>query len=180
MTDWLVEPGYEPVRDLFLREKGSLGIGGGAYCAYVDGRPVVDLWAGQAREGEPWTADTSTILMSATKGFAAMCAQVLVDRGQLDLDAPVATYWPEFAQNGKEGVLVRHVLLHTAGVFGYEGQSDVTRLDGSGWDSYDAIAAGFAAAAPEWEPGSRHGYHALSVGWLLGEIVKRASGRSLG
>src|SRR4051794_33248726 len=109
-----------------------------------------------------------------------MCAQVLVDRGQLDIDAPVAKYWPEFAQNGKEDVLVRHVLLRTAGVLGYDGQNDVTRLDATGWDSYDAISAGFAGAAPVWPPGSRHGYHALSVGWLLAEIVKRASGRSIG
>src|SRR4051794_13867373 len=118
--------------------------------------------------------------MSATKGYAALCAQVLVDRGLLDLDAPVATYWPEFAQNGKEGVLVRHLLLHTAGVIGFEGQTEITRLDATGWDSYDAISAGFAAAAPEWPPGTRHGYHALSVGWLLAEVVKRVSGRSLG
>ncbi len=180
MQDWLVEPGYEPVRDLFLRENGSLGIGGGGYCAYVDGRPVVDLWSGQAHPGVPWERETTTVIMSATKGLAALCVEVLEDRGQIDLDAPVATYWPEFAQNGKERVLVRHVLLHTAGLFGYEGQTEVTRLDGSGWDDYEAITAGFAAAPLEWEPGSRHGYHALSVGWLLAEIVRRASGRSLG
>ncbi|MCU1601290.1 MAG: hypothetical protein JWO22_1999 [Frankiales bacterium] len=180
MQDWLVEPGYEPVRDLFLREKGSLGIGGGGYCAYVDGKPVVDIWAGDAHPGVPWERGTTTIIMSATKGFAAMCVQVLADRGQIDLDAPVATYWPEFAQNGKDKVLVRHVLLHTAGLFGYEGQNEVTRLDATGWDSYEQISAGFAAAPLEWEPGSRHGYHALSVGWLLAEIVRRASGRSLG
>ena len=179
-AEWTVAPGYEPVRDLFLRENGSLGIGGGAYCAYVGGRPVIDLWAGEARSGVPWQAGTTTIIMSATKGYAAMCAQVLVDRGLLDLDAPVARYWPEFAQNGKEDVLVRHVLLHTAGVIGYDGQTDVTRLDATGWDSYDAISAGLAGARPEWLPGSRHGYHALSVGWLLAEIVKRVSGRSLG
>src|SRR3954469_25896568 len=180
MQDWLVEPGYELVRDVFLREKGSLGIGGGGYCAYVDGRPVVDLWAGESQPGVPWERGTTTIIMSATKGFAAMCVQLLADRGQIDLEAPVATYWPEFAQNGKERVLVRHVLLHTAGVLSYEGQNDVTRLDATGWDSYEAISAGLAAAAPEWEPGTRHGYHALSVGWLLAEIVRRVSGRSLG
>jgi CubicO group peptidase (beta-lactamase class C family) len=179
-AEWLVAPGYEPVRDLFVRENGSLGKGGGAYCAYVAGRPVVDVWAGTARPGVPWTAGTTTVLMSATKGFAALCVQVLADRGLVDVDAPVATYWPEFAQNGKEGVLVRHLLLHTAGVIGFPGQADITRHDATGWDSYDAISAGLAAAAPEWTPGSRHGYHALSVGWLLAELVKRVSGRSLG
>src|SRR5947207_2678836 len=98
-NEWTVVAGYEPVRDLFVAENGSLGLGGGAYCAYVDGKPVVDLWAGEARPGVPWSAGTTTIIMSATKGYAAMCAQVLVDRGLLDIDAPVAKYWPEFAQN---------------------------------------------------------------------------------
>jgi CubicO group peptidase (beta-lactamase class C family) len=179
-TDWLVEPGYEAVRDVFVRGAGSFGRGGGAYCAYVGGRPVVDLWAGEARPGHPWQAGTTTVIMSATKGFAALCLQLLADRGELDVEARVTDYWPEFGQSGKEATLVRHVLTHTAGVLGFPGQTDVIRLDGSGWDDYDAIAAGFAAAAPEWEPGTRHGYHALSFGWLAGEIVRRVSGRSLG
>jgi CubicO group peptidase (beta-lactamase class C family) len=178
--NWLVEPGYEPVRDLFVKGAGSFGRGGGAYCAYVDGRPVVDLWGGQAHPGRLWEAGTTTVIMSATKGFASLCLQLLSDRGQLDIDAPVTDYWPEFGQAGKGTTLVRHVLLHTAGVLGFPGQTDVTRLDGTGWDDYDAIAAGFAGSAPEWEPGTRHGYHALSYGWLTAEIVRRASGRSLG
>ncbi len=179
-VEWTVAAGYEDVARAFSAGIDSLGVGGGAYCAYVDGEVVVDLWAGEAQPGEPWRADTTAVIMSATKGYAALCAQILVDRGLLDLDAPVATYWPEFAQNGKERVLVRHVLGHTAGVLGYDGATDVTRLDGTGWDSYEAISAGLAASAPEWEPGTRHGYHALSVGWLLAEIVQRVSGRSLG
>jgi CubicO group peptidase (beta-lactamase class C family) len=175
-----VQAGFEPVRDLFERDAGSLGRGGGAYCAYVAGQPVVDLWAGSARPSMPWSETTTTVLMSATKGLASLCVQLLVDRGELDLDAPVAKYWPEYAQAGKEGTLVRHLLLHTAGVFGFPGQTELLRFDGTGWDNYDAIAAGFAASTPEWEPGTRHGYHALSYGWLLGELVRRASGRSLG
>ena len=100
--------------------------------------------------------------------------------GQLDIDAPVADYWPEYAQAGKESTLVRHILLHTAGVLGFDKQTDLLRFDGSGWDDYEAIAAGFAAATPEWEPGTKHGYHALSYGWLVAELVLRISGRSIG
>ncbi|MDP9182846.1 MAG: beta-lactamase family protein [Actinomycetota bacterium] len=180
MTLGFVRPGYERVREAFETGAPTFGRGGGAYCAYVDGEPVIDLWAGTARPGTPWEAGTTTVIMSATKGLVALCVQMLVDRGELDLDAPVATYWPEFGQNGKESTLVRHVMLHTAGVLGFPGQTDLLNFDGTGWDDYEAIAAGFAASAPEWEPGSKHGYHALSFGWLAGEIVRRASGRSVG
>jgi len=177
---WIVTPGYERVRDAFVRSTGTFGRGGGAYAAYVDGELVVDLWDGQARPGQAWEAGTTTVLMSATKGLTALCLQILADRGQLDIGERVATYWPEFAQNGKQNVLVRHVLTHTAGLLGFTGQTDLMRPDGAGWDDYDAISAGFAAQAPEWEPGTKHGYHALSFGWLAAEIVRRITGRSLG
>src|SRR4051794_37251203 len=113
--EWVVEPGYEAVRDAFVAGAGSFGRGGGAYWAYVKGRPVVDVWAGQARPGEPWCKETATVLMSATKGLTAICVQILVDRGRIDLDERVATYWPEYAQNGKEDTVVRQLLAHTAG-----------------------------------------------------------------
>jgi CubicO group peptidase (beta-lactamase class C family) len=176
----IVEPGYEAVRDAFAKGAATLGRGGGAYCAFVGGRPVVDLWAGTARPGVPWQSDTRTVIMSASKGLAALCVQILEDRGQIDIDAPVSEYWPEYAQAGKGSTLVRHVLLHTAGVLGFDKQADLVGFDGIGWDDYEAISAGFAAATPEWEPGTKHGYHALSYGWLVGEIVRRVSGRSLG
>jgi CubicO group peptidase (beta-lactamase class C family) len=180
VTDVLVRPGYEAVREAFEAGAPTFGRGGGAYCAYVDGEPVVDLWAGTARPGVSWEAGTTTVIMSASKGLVSLCVQLLVDRGELDLDAPVVTYWPEYGQNGKQGTLVRHVMLHTAGVLGWPRQTDVLRFDGTGWDDYEAIAAGLAAAVPEWEPGTRHGYHAMSFGWLAAEIVRRASGRSVG
>lgn len=180
MVDGLVLPGYEAVRDAFVAGAGTLGRGGGAYCAYVEGKPVVDLWAGEAHPGQLWQSGTTTVIMSATKGLTALCVQLLVDRGELDLDAPVVRYWPEFGQNGKDSTLVRHVMLHTAGVLGFPGQTDVLKFDGTGWDDAEAIAAGLAAASPEWAPGTKHGYHALSFGWLAGEIVRRASGRTVG
>ncbi|HEX3898129.1 MAG TPA: serine hydrolase domain-containing protein [Mycobacteriales bacterium] len=177
---WTVAPGYEAVRDAFVAGSGSLGYGGGAYCAYVNGQPVVDLWGGDAAPGRPWQEQTTTVLMSATKGFAVLCMQILVERGQIDVDAPVATYWPEFAANGKEGVLVRHLLMHTAGVIGFDGMHNVVRHDATGWDDYEGIAAGLAASAPSFPPGTTHCYHALTIGWLFGEIVRRVDGRTLG
>ncbi len=172
--------GFEPVREAFEQGVTDLGNGGGAFCAYVGGTPVVDLWGGTARPGQPWAADTRAVLMSLTKGLAALSVQILVDRGQVDLDAPVSAYWPEFAAGGKEKVLVRHVLTHTAGVLSFPGEPDLLGLDGTGWDDYEAIAKGLAAATPAWEPGTRFGYHALSFGWLLAEIVYRVTGRRVG
>jgi CubicO group peptidase (beta-lactamase class C family) len=178
--EWIVRPGYEAVRAAFEHGAPTFGRGGGAYSAYVDGELVVDLWGGRATSERAWDAGTTTVIMSATKGLAGLCLQILADRGLLDIDAPVADYWPEFAQSGKEKTLVRHVMLHTAGVLGFAGQNDVLRFDGTGWDDYEAISAGFAAEPPAWEPGTVHCYHALSYGWLTAEIVKRVSGRSLG
>jgi CubicO group peptidase (beta-lactamase class C family) len=180
MTAGTVERGYEPVYEAFEQGAGSFGRGGGAYCAYVGGKSVVDVWGGTAQPGESWEAGTTTVIMSATKALASLCVQLLEDRGQIDINAPVADYWPEFAQAGKGATLVRHVLLHTAGVLGFDNQTDLLKFDGTGWDDYAAISAGFAASKPEWEPGTRHGYHALSYGWLVGEIVRRVSGRSIG
>jgi CubicO group peptidase (beta-lactamase class C family) len=176
-----VVPGYERVLDLFVDGQRGLGPGGGALAAYVDGQSVVDLWGGWARPGQPWQAETLGVIMSSTKGMVTVCAQILVDRGQLDIDLPVAHYWPEFSQAGKEGVLVRHVLTHTSGVLGF----DVDRRppltwDGAGWGDYDAIAAGLAASAPRWEPGTKFGYHATSYGWLMGEIIRRITGQTVG
>jgi CubicO group peptidase (beta-lactamase class C family) len=159
---------------------GSFGRGGGGYCAYVGGQRVVDLWGGSARSGEPWQAETAAVLMSATKGFASICLQILVDRGAVDVDAAVATYWPEFAQNGKERTTVRHLLLHTAGVVGFDRMYDVVRPDGNGWGDLDTIAVGLAESAPSYEPGTKYAYHALSIGWLVAEIVRRVDGRSIG
>jgi CubicO group peptidase (beta-lactamase class C family) len=175
-----VATGFEKVADVFEAGRSALGAGGGAFAAYVDGEAVVDLWGGSARPGEPWQADTLAVLMSTTKGLVTMCAQVLFDRGQLDLDAPVAQYWPEFAKAGKEGVLVRHVLTHTAGVIGVGAHTERLGEDGTGWDDYDAIAAALCETVPSWEPGTRFGYHAMSYGWLVGEIVRRITGDTVG
>ena len=157
-----------------------MGAGGAAFAAYVDGELVIDLWKGLARPDQEWTQDTVSTLFSTTKALTATCALVLVDRGLLDVDAPVSRYWPEFAAAGKESALVRHTLTHTVGVLGVPDASSLLHVDGRGWDDYDAIAERLAASSPEWDPGTRNSYHAISIGWLIGELVRRVDGRTIG
>jgi len=175
-----VAAGYERVQEAFAAGAHDLGDGGGAFAVYVGEDKVVDLWGGAARADEPWREDTTAVLMSTTKGLTALCAQVLHDRGLLDVEAPVSAYWPEFAQNGKEKATVRQVLDHTVGVLGPDDPAALLDWQGGGWDDYDAIAAALAAAPAAWEPGTRIGYHAISCGWLTGELVRRVTGSTIG
>jgi CubicO group peptidase (beta-lactamase class C family) len=148
---------------------------GGSVAIFVDGEPVVDVWGGFADADRtiPWQRDTITNVWSVTKTMTALCALVLVDRGDLDPAAPVARYWPEFAAAGKEDVLVRHLLAHTAGLPDWNGPVD---------ELYDwpSATARLAAQTPLWEPGSAAGYHSLTQGFLVGEVVRRITGQSLG
>jgi CubicO group peptidase (beta-lactamase class C family) len=171
--------GFEAVQREFIGGLSDFGAGGGGFAAYVDGKPVVDVWGGYAGD-QAWANDNLAVVMSTTKGMVTLCAQILVDRQQLDIDAPVVQYWPEFGQCGKEGTLVRHFLTHTSGVLGFDVQRPALGWDGQGWGDYDAIAAGLAAATPRWIPGTKFGYHALSYGWLVGELVRRITGQSVG
>lgn len=172
-----VAPGFEAVRDAFQRNFTEFHEQGAATAIYVDGQKVVDLWGGIADNltGRLWTEDTLSLIWSATKGPAAMCALLLVQRGQLNLDTPVAYYWPEFAQNGKADIPVRMILSHQAGLPYVEKKlSREELLDGT------AVVKALEAQSPVWQPGSNHGYHAVTIGYLVGELVKRVSGRSLG
>lgn len=140
------------------------------------GESVVDLWAGDAdTNGRPWERDTIVNVWSTTKTMAAIVMLVLVDRGEIDLEEPVATYWPEFAANGKDGVTVAHVLSHTAGVPGW-----VPAIAPEDLYDWDPTVANLAAQAPWWEPGTQAGYHAITQGFLEGEIVRRVAGRTIG
>ncbi len=177
---WVVSPGYEPVADAFVRLAPMLGRGGGSFSVLLHGTPVVDLWGGTARPGQPWEQDTLAVMFSATKGLAGICLMMLVDRGQLDVDELVTTYWPEFGQAGKERTTVRHVFQHTAGLIGLRDHADIVDWDGNGYDQYDKIAAGLAATPPAWEPGTKQGYHAITYGWIVGELVRRIDGRTIG
>ncbi|MCB1749161.1 MAG: beta-lactamase family protein [Gammaproteobacteria bacterium] len=149
----------------------------GASCALtLEGRTVVDLWGGHtARGGTPWQADTLCTVFSSTKGAMALCAHLLADRGQLDLDAPVTDYWPEFGQGGKEAARVAMTLDHSAGVPHVRG-----KVKADGFYDYDYMVERVAAEPAFWEPGTRGGYHAISMAWTVGELVHRASGRRLG
>ncbi|SHF63047.1 serine hydrolase domain-containing protein [Streptoalloteichus hindustanus] len=169
--------GFEPVRDAFAENFAREQEIGAAVTVYQHGRPVVDLWAGQADAdtGRAWTSDTLQFVFSATKGVTAICALVLAQRGALDLDAPVADYWPEFAAEGKGRIPVRWLLTHQAGLPVLDER--VPLAEALRWDP---VVEALAAQRPVWEPGTAHGYHALTYGWLVGEVVRRITGRSLG
>ncbi|MFG3154592.1 serine hydrolase domain-containing protein [Streptomyces sp. NPDC048219] len=173
-----VAGGFEPVRDAFARNFATLGDRGAAVAVYRDGRKVVDLWGGTRDiDGtEPWRRGTAQVVRSATKGVAAAVPLLLHQRGELDLDAPVGEYWPEFKAHGKERVLVRHILNHRAGL-------PVLDRPLTPEEALDPLRGpeAVAAQAPVWEPGTDHGYHALTYGWLLDELVRRVTGgRSTG
>ena len=169
------KPGFEAVRGAFEANFAEGLEIGAAAAVTVDGESVVDLWGGDAgTDGTPWQRDTIVNVYSTTKTMAATCMLMLADRGELDFDAPVAQYWHEFAQNGKDGVLVRHVMAHTAGVPGFD--PPITAED---LYDLDAVAANLAAQAPWWEPGTASGYHAISQGQLQGEILYRITGRRM-
>jgi len=171
------DPVFERVRDAFAANFAAGREDGASVAVFRGGRPVVDLWAGVAdtRDGAPWRDDTLANVWSTTKAPTAICALLLADRGELDFDAPVAHYWPEFAAEGKERIPVRDLLCHRAGLSGFEAPRVLA-------DLYDwKLATGaLAGQRPWWEPGTQHGYHAITYGYLVGEVVRRISGSSLG
>lgn len=150
---------------------------GASFAASVDGEMVIDVWGGHldTERTMPWQEDTLVNVWSSTKTVSFLCALVLADRGLLDLDAPVSDYWPEFAANGKEGVLVWHFLDHAAGLSGLD--VSVSQDDQYDWEKMTSL---LAAQKPWWEPGKAVGYHALTQGYLIGELVRRTTGKTLG
>lgn len=167
---------FEPVRDMLAGQLDSGNDTGASIAVDVDGRTVADLWGGWCDEEHrtPWTENTITNVWSTTKTVTNLAALMLADRGLLDPYAPVAKYWPEFAENGKERIEVRHILSHTSGVSGWEAPFTIE-------DMYDRDAATrqLATQAPWWEPGTASGYHAQNQGHLVGELVRRLSGKPL-
>ena len=173
--------GFEPVVDTFEENFTTRGEVGAEFCAYVGGECVVNVWAGMATPDRRWAQDTLVFVFSVTKGPTALVAQILADRGQMDLDAPVASYWPEFAAQGKDRVLVSQLLNHTVGLPSFPDYWDLVSFDeAEGWHRTEEIAARLAAAPLIWEPGSRVGYHSITYGWFVGELVRRVDGRTLG
>jgi CubicO group peptidase (beta-lactamase class C family) len=171
------DPRFELVRRELERNFSERGEVGASVAITLDGRPVVDLWGGFADHatGRPWEKDTLVVIWSCTKGATALCAHILVDRGELDLNAPVARYWPEFAQNGKETIPVRMLLNHQAGLAALR-----QPLPPGAFYDWELMTKVLAEETPFWTPGTRNGYHGLTMGFLVGEVIRRITGKSLG
>ena len=172
-----VEPGFAAVKEAFTH---NFEVGreiGAAFCLHVGGRKVVDLYGGYVDpEGSrPYDQDTLQLVFSSTKGATAVCANLLAQRGELDVYAPVADYWPEFAQGGKGDIPVLHLLSHQAGLPAVD-----ARLSAEEVQAWDPVVTALSEQTPFWEPGTAHGYHALAYGWLVGEVVRRITGRTVG
>ena len=163
-----VAPTFQRVAEAFGENFTVRGDGAAQCCVHVDGKKVIDLWRG-------YDEDSIQVVFSATKGATAACANLLIQRGLLDLDAPVIDYWPEYGVNGKDKTLVRWILSHKAGVLAPE--PGLTMDDLGNWDK---MVASLAAQTPSWQPGTAYGYHAHTFGWLVGELVRRVDGRGLG
>jgi CubicO group peptidase (beta-lactamase class C family) len=168
---------FEGLRDILQRNIDSGADLGASVAVVLEGEPVVDMWGGWADVDHttPWQRDTITNVWSSTKTMMALCALMLADRGELDFDAKVSKYWPEFAANGKENIEVRHLMSHTSGVSGWAQPVEVADL--YDWEKSTAM---LARQAPWWEPGTASGYHALNQGHLVGEVVRRITGLKLG
>ena len=177
MVGGRVEPGFEEVRDAF-EACHPAEVGGGQLCVYRRGAAVVDIWTGRDPVNDrAYDGDTLGVLMSCTRGAVAIVVHRLAERGVLGLEDPVARWWPEFAANGKGAITIAHCLSHSAGLMGHE---PGTGMDGASALDFDRSAAALAAMAPLWPPGSAYLYHFTTYGYLLGEVVRRATGRTVG
>jgi CubicO group peptidase (beta-lactamase class C family) len=176
-TDGWCAPGFEGVRDAFVANFDKGAEIGAAFSCYHRGNKVVDLWGGIAdpTTGAPWAEDTLMLVFSTTKGATAICANRLAQEGLLDVSAPVAEYWPAFARNGKDEITVTHILSHQAGLAWVDGPMTATEAL-----SWEPVIEALENQHPAWEPGTQHGYHATTYGWLVGEVVRRVAGRSVG
>jgi CubicO group peptidase (beta-lactamase class C family) len=171
------EARFDGVRRTLAANLDSGADVGASVAVYLHGEPVVDIWGGYADQSTktPWERDTLTNVWSTTKTMTFLCALMLADRKQLDFHAPVATYWPEFAEGGKQDIQVRHIMSHTAGLSGWEEKIEDEEL--ADWERCTSL---LAAQRPWWEPGTASGYHAVTQGYLIGEVVRRITGESIG
>ena len=171
------DPRFGAVQEEFERNFAERGEVGASVSVTLDGETVVDLWGGVADPAtdRPWAEDTVGVVWSSTKGAVALCAHMLASRGELDIDAPVTSYWPEFGKNGKEDITVRLLLNHQAGLAALR-----EPIPDQGLCDWDLVIDALAAQEPLWVPGTRHGYSALTFGHLVGEVVRRITGRTIG
>ena len=171
------DPRFSAVVDTFKKNFTELGEVGASLCLSLHGETVVDLWGGLARASTetPWERDTVSVVYSSTKGAVALAAHTLISQGKLDLEAPVGDYWPEFASNGKESATVRMMLNHSAGV-----PANREKLPDGAYRDWDFMVDQIAQEAPFWTPGTRNGYHMMTFGWTVGELIRRVTNQSLG
>ena len=171
------DPKFNRVKDAFVENFEKRNEVGAAAAVMLDGKSVVDIWAGHGdrEKTKPWTRDTLVNVYSTTKGVTAICAHRLADKGLLDIDAPVAKYWPEFAQAGKDKLPVRYLLSHKAGMAAVR-----KPLDDDALFKWNKMTTALAEQEPWWEPGTKHGYHALTFGHLVGEVIRRITGKTPG
>jgi CubicO group peptidase (beta-lactamase class C family) len=177
VTSGFCDPRFERVREQFERNFHERDELGASVCVVLDGEPVVDVWGGIAdpETGRPWERDTVNVIMSCSKGLTAMCGHILIDEGRLELDKPVADYWPQFARHGKGAIPVRQVFNHQSGVAHVE-----PIVPPGGFNDWELMIGLIEETPPFWPPGTRTGYHAMTIGWLIGELVRRISGDSVG
>ncbi|MFI6042332.1 serine hydrolase domain-containing protein [Nocardia sp. NPDC051321] len=177
MVDGLVERGFEAVRDAFAQAQAG-DEGAAQLCVYRHGRVVVDLWAGQDPEsGMAWDGESLSVLMSVSKGVTATCVHMLVERGQLELSAPVREYWPEFAAGGKADITVAELLAHRAGLPGFDPAAGIGAQELTDWS---LCTSTLASMTPLWQPGTAFYYHSITWGYLAGELIRRVTGKSVG
>jgi hypothetical protein len=172
-----VDDRFAPVKEAFESNFTSGQENGAGFCMTVDGKTVVDIWGGYADEAQtrPWERDTIVNVYSTTKTMTALTALYLADKGALDFAAPVSKYWPEFAANGKADVTVAHLMSHSAGLSGWK--EPLVREDLYDWEKATSL---LAAQAPYWKPGTAPGYHAMTQGYLVGEVIRRVAGETVG
>lgn len=172
-----VAPRFEAVREAFRRNFEEHREVGASVAVFVDGEPVVDLWGGRMHpdRDDAWQRDTIVNCWSMTKGMVATCAHMLADRGLLDYDAPVAQYWPEFGKLGKEAIPVRWLLSHQAGLVAVD-----PPLAPRSHEDWETMVHALEETTPQWEPGTKNGYHMITFGWLVGEVIRRITGKTPG
>ncbi len=171
----IIEPKYQEIADLFFAQQERYPLGGSSLAIFKDGEPVINIWQGEAEAGKPWTQSTYSVVFSCSKGLTSILAHRLVQEGKLDLEQKVSHYWPEFAQAGKQDIPVKWILQHKAGL-------STTRRDLSIDEITDGhtIEEELAAQEPLWEPGTAHGYHALTFGTLVGKLIHNITGKTAG
>jgi CubicO group peptidase (beta-lactamase class C family) len=171
----VIEPKYQEIADLFFAQQERYPLGGSSLAIFKDGAPVVNIWQGEAEAGKPWTQDTTSVVFSCAKGLTSILAHRLIQEGKLDLEEKVSHYWPEFAQAGKQDIPVKWLLQHKAGLSATRRALSIDEItDGH------TIEDELAAQEPLWEPGTAHGYHALTFGTLIGKLIHNITGLTAG